>query len=109
MSLRDGGRLLARENQQGSEDSKLLLGNQRKTKRVWPGDPLVIIDPLDDENNVGRSCWRFGAVQRAFAQLEMTVSRLIVNTGKSIPGRSSQTERVDDFRILNALYRTRIK
>ena len=37
-------------------------------RSLWALDPLVIEDPLNLGNNVGRSCFLFGDVQRAFGK-----------------------------------------
>eukprot|EP00948_MAST-09A_sp_MAST-9A-sp1_P003938 g3938.t1 len=136
VSLVDGGRLLTRKSLQSDDEvmsndhqsasSYSVRRRQRLTARKrWPkGDPLVIIDPLDVNNNVGKNCWQIQRIQRAFADLEMTISRLIVNTGRrkkntinstvqtsssapsSSMSESDHLPEMEAFRILNALYRT---
>lgn len=34
---------------------------------LMAADPVVILDPLDERNNIGRSCYRVAAVQKTFA------------------------------------------
>lgn len=41
--------------------------NRRVAGAPFTGDPIVIVDPLDPQNNVGRSCFGVLAVQHHFA------------------------------------------
>ena len=50
-------------------------------RQRFPGDPLVIIDPLDNTNNLGRTCFAFSNVQRAFGEALLAIQENLLRGG----------------------------